>query len=43
MSQLWNKTGLKFKYGRIILSGEKSYQDYDIQNYSEIIVTGGRG
>ena len=36
------KTGLKFKYGRSVLSPDKTYSDYYIENGSEIVVTGGR-
>ena len=36
------KIGLKFKYGRSVLSSDKTYSDYYIENGGEIVVTGGR-
>ena len=40
---MWNKTGLKFRCGRIVLSPDKTFWELGIEDGSEIIVTGGRG
>lgn len=39
---LWNRTGLKFRYGRNLLNAEKTFLDLGVKGDTEIIVTGGR-
>ena len=43
ISNLWGKSGLKFKCGRNILTADKSYAELGIESESEIVITGGRG
>lgn len=43
ISNLWGKSGLKFKCGRNVLSAEKTYAELGVENESEIVITGGRG
>lgn len=43
ISNLWGKSGLKFKCGRNVLSADKSYAELGVENESEIVITGGRG
>lgn len=43
ISNLWGKTGLKFKCGRTVLSADKSYSELGVESESEIAITGGRG
>eukprot|EP01038_Epipyxis_sp_PR26KG_P006118 gene6118-8433_t len=42
VSTHWNKSNLKFKFGRTVLIPEKSFADLGILNNAEISVTGGR-
>jgi len=43
ISNLWGKSGLKFKCGRTVLSADKSYSELGVESESEIAITGGRG
>ena len=43
VSTLWGRTGLKFKCGRTVLQGNKSFEELGVENNAEIVVTGGRG
>lgn len=44
VSSLWGgRTGLKFKCGRTVLNGDRTFDDMGVENNSEIVVTGGRG
>lgn len=43
VSALWGRTGLKFKCGRTVLQGNKTFEELGVENNSEIVVTGGRG
>ena len=43
ISNLWGKSGLKFKCGRNVLSADKSYAELGVDSESEIVITGGRG
>lgn len=38
---LWRRTGLKFKCGKTVLDGHKTFRELGINNNSEIVVTGG--
>ena len=43
VKSIWDsKEGLKFKFGRVVLSPLKTFDEIGISNGSEIIVTGGR-
>ena len=43
ISKIWGKSSsLKFKFGHNILASSKTFDDYNIMNGSEIIVSGGR-
>eukprot|EP01041_Mallomonas_annulata_P011433 gene11433-23915_t len=42
ISNRWNKVNLKFKYGRIVLKEDKTFEDQGIDDEAEITVTGGR-
>ena len=43
VSSLWGRTGLKFKCGRTVLHGDKTFEELGVEGNSEIVVTGGRG
>lgn len=43
VSSLWGRTGLKFKCGRTVLQGGKTFEELGVENGAEIVVTGGRG
>ena len=43
VSSLWGRIGLKFKCGRTVLHGDKTFDELGVESYSEIVVTGGRG
>jgi hypothetical protein len=43
VSSLWGRTGLKFKCGRTVLQGNKTFEEQGVENGAEIVVTGGRG
>lgn len=43
VSTLWGRTGLKFKCGRTVLQGNKTFEELGVENNAEIVVTGGRG
>jgi hypothetical protein len=39
---LWNKNGLKFKIGRIVLNSNKTFKQMEIKDGMEVKITGGR-
>lgn len=41
--KLWNRENLKFRYGRHILTAERTFEDVDMVDLGEILVTGARG
>lgn len=43
VSSVWQKSGLKFKCGRVVLKEERSFAEQGVECGSEIVVTGGRG
>jgi hypothetical protein len=43
VSSLWGRVGLKFKCGRTVLHGDKTFDELGVESNSEIVVTGGRG
>lgn len=43
VSALWGRSGLKFKCGRTVLQGNKTFEELGVENNAEIVVTGGRG
>ena len=43
VSSLWGRSGLKFKCGRTVLQGNKTFDEQGVENGAEIVVTGGRG
>ena len=43
ISELWGRSGLKFKCGRTVLNSDKSFEEQGVENNAEIVVTGGRG
>jgi hypothetical protein len=43
ISTLWDgRLGLKFKYGRSVLTYERTFRELEIEDEAEIVVTGGR-
>jgi len=42
ISNLWGKSGLKFKIGSKVLYPDRSYKRLEVENGAEIVVTGGR-
>ena len=42
VANLWNKTGLKFRYGRTVLIANKTFEELGIEEDGEVIVTGAR-
>lgn len=42
VANLWNKSGLKFRYGRTVLIANKTYEELGIEEDGEVIVTGAR-
>lgn len=43
VSVLWDRQNLKFRYGRSVLSEEKTFEELGFENGAEILVTGARG
>jgi hypothetical protein len=43
INTLWGRTGLKFRYGRIVLNANKTFEELGLIENGEIVVTGGRG
>jgi hypothetical protein len=43
ISSLWDRTGLKYRCGRTVLSADKTFAELGVESGSEIVVTGGRG
>lgn len=42
VSNLWGKTGLKFKIGSKVLYPDKTFKKLNVEDFAEITVTGGR-
>lgn len=42
IGKLWNKNGLKFKIGRIVLNSEKTFKQMEIKDGMQVKITGGR-
>ena len=43
ISHKWGKSALKFKFGRTILKGGKSFEEQGVHDGCEIVITNGRG
>lgn len=41
--RIWNRENLKFRYGRHVLTGEKTFLDVGMIDGGEVLVTGARG
>ncbi len=42
VTALWNRSGLKFRYGRTVLNANKTFEELGIVNDGEVVVTGAR-
>lgn len=43
VSKLWNRDNLKFRYGRHVLTSDKTFADVGMVDMGEVLVTGARG
>lgn len=41
--RIWNRDNLKFRYGRHVLTSEKTFEDVGMHDFGEVLVTGARG
>jgi hypothetical protein len=42
ITSLWNRSGLKFRYGRTVLNANKTFEDLGIHKDGEVVITGAR-